>query len=96
MSFCGGLATRLFLASARRVLGAITGRPSATRPQNAILPHLVSGEYEVFDGAPQVPLALRTRYAQIPAVLQLNHAGLHFHVTATSWRGKDEAFLVVW
>ena len=42
-------------------------RPSATRPQDAILPHKRAS-------------ALAYKYAQMPAVLRLNRAGLHFHV----------------
>jgi hypothetical protein len=63
------LATRLFVAWACASVGPVAApeRPSATRPQDAILPH-------------KRPSALAYKYAQMPAVLRLNHAGLHFHV----------------
>ena len=69
MASCGGLATRLFVACTCASVGPAEGqgRPSATRPQDAILPH-------------KRPSSLGYKYAQTPAVLRLNRAGLHFHV----------------
>jgi hypothetical protein len=63
------LATGLFVACACASVGPASApeRPSATRPQDAILPH-------------KRPSGLAYKYAQMPAVLRLNHAGLHFHV----------------
>jgi hypothetical protein len=74
---CGGLATqlatRLFVAWACASVGpvAATERPSATRPQDAILPH-------------KRPSGLGYKYAHMPTVLRLNHAGLHFQVAHPS------------
>jgi hypothetical protein len=65
----GWLATRLFVAWVLCSAGPVAApeRPSATRPQDAILPH-------------EKPSGFASKYAQIPAVLRLNRAGLHFHV----------------